>query len=516
MKNSIYFVLSASAFLMVACGRASGPAAARDLSETVHQATLTKDKVSSQSQIQNKDLSQAQNLIKNQSASPTPTCTPIQIVKDAPVAASLPIQAPIVQLASAPQVVKPAKLDAPVVVPVPPTQMTALSYSDVKQAVFAPRCIKCHSVAGKNRGHVNLETFGETIKDIGGIKDSILDGSMPWDKPALSDEQKNIVLSWIEQGAHEVAGAPIESSSMPTNGALSIAHPSAPLPTDDITKQGKYIFGAAGCAHCHTSDLDKPLAGGLALRSPFGTFYVPNISPDKVTGIGSWTEEQFFKAVREGVSPQGYDYYPSFPFTSYSKLSDEDIHALRAYLLTWPAISQPNKPHKLMKAFSIRSSLFFWRSVNFVSYSKKDERNLIYEPGPFVPYANHSGQWNRGAYLIEGAFHCAQCHTPRGMLGGMIKESLMSGAKLFGEPDPAPNLTPDVETGTGSWTREDWKKFLKTGFTPKAHSVGGDMKKIVKFGTSQLTESDLDSIIDYLQSLRPVKHKLTAPSPAAQ
>jgi len=252
---------------------------------------------------------------------------------------------------------------------------------------------------------------------------------------------------------------------------------------------GKTMFHAGGCASCHATEKqdDKTrLGGGHALHSPFGTFYVPNISPHPRDGIGGWTAEQFLRAMREGVSPEGRHYYPSFPYTSYQRMTAKDVGDLFAFLKTLPPIEGRIRDHDLPFPFNIRRSLGGWKLL-FAD-------GQVYRPDPAK-----SAEWNRGAYLVEGPGHCAECHSPRNPLGGIT-----AGKRFAGGPDPegkgyVPNITPH-ETGLKSWTKKDLAYLLESGFTPDYDSVGGSMTPVIG-NTGQLSAQDRNAMAEYLSTL---------------
>ena len=262
--------------------------------------------------------------------------------------------------------------------------------------------------------------------------------------------------------------------------------------TADIAN-GKTMFAAGGCSSCHAveNQPDKTrLGGGHALKSEFGTFYVPNISSHTTDGIGSWTEEQFLIAMREGVSPSGSHYYPSFPFTSYQRMTPADVRDLFAYLKTLPAVEGRIREHELKFPFNIRLSLGGWK--------------LLFADGQvFKPDATKSAEWNRGKYLVEGPGHCAECHSPRNALGGIVADKRFGGG-----PDPegkgyVPNITPHA-TGIGDWTKKDIAYLLESGFTPAYDSVGGSMTPVIG-NTAQLSPEDRNAMAEYLATLPAVE-----------
>lgn len=278
-----------------------------------------------------------------------------------------------------------------------------------------------------------------------------------------------------------------------------------------VVTQGQYMIQAAGCLNCHTSNRAEPLGGGIKLKTPFGTFFAPNISSDKIHGIGSWSDQDFLMAVKHGVSPQGRYYYPAFPFSAYTKLTDEDVLAIKAYILTLAPQKTPSLPHQLKFPFNQRKLMFFWRKLNFKQkFLTANEKRTFKYHGDFRPKLDRNLTWNRGAYLVEGAFHCTECHTPRNQLGGLKTSQWMAGA-AYGQDEYAGNITPDLTTGLGSWTKEDWELFLTRGELPDGGEVSGEMYRIIKNGTAKLTASDRASVIEYLQSFKSVYRSPTKP-----
>jgi mono/diheme cytochrome c family protein len=254
---------------------------------------------------------------------------------------------------------------------------------------------------------------------------------------------------------------------------------------------GQVMFSAGGCSSCHAVP-DQPdrtrLGGGLALPSPFGTFHVPNISPDPNDGIGRWSEADFVTAMSKGTSPSGAHYFPAFPYTSYAHVRIEDVRDLFAYLKTLPQVAGRVRDHDVPFPFNIRRNIGIWK--------------LLFMDGkPFTPDSAHSVAWNRGAYLVGGFGHCAECHSPRNFLGGIVEAQ-----RLAGGPNPegegwVPNIT---QKGLGEWSVKDFSYFLETGEFPDGDSAGGSMARVIK-NTSQLPAEDRAAIAEYLKSLPPVE-----------
>ena len=258
-----------------------------------------------------------------------------------------------------------------------------------------------------------------------------------------------------------------------------------------LVERGHYIFDAAGCGSCHAGV--KPLAGGRPIETPFGTFYSPNITPDKKYGIGAWSEEDFVRALRHGRMPNNQHLFPAFPYTSFTGMTREDMHALYAYLMTQPAYAVKNKPHKLPPLFRSRAMVGQWKAVNF-------------RPGPFKPDRSESREWNRGAYLANALGHCGECHTPRGMLGGMNRSRLMAGNRKGPGGIPVPNITPDRNTGIGLWKLHDLFNFFDRGVKPDGSSVSGRMAEVLGASTMRLTPADKRALEVYLMSLQPIRN----------
>ena len=254
---------------------------------------------------------------------------------------------------------------------------------------------------------------------------------------------------------------------------------------------GEIIFNAGGCSSCHAvpNQPDRlKLGGGVAIASPFGTFYAPNISPDPDDGIGRWSEADFVNAVRKGISPDGTHYFPAFPYTSYAHATVPDVRDLFAFLKTLPPVKGKVRDHDVPFPFNIRRNVGIWKRLFF------DDRLI-------VPDQSRPPSWNRGAYLVNSFGHCAECHTPRNFLGGII-----ASQRFAGGPNPegegwVPNIT---QKGIGDWSKTDTSDFLENGVTPEGDSAGGAMVRVIK-NTSQLKPADRDAIAEYVKSLLPVE-----------
>nr|WP_196801184.1 MULTISPECIES: cytochrome c [unclassified Thioalkalivibrio] len=263
---------------------------------------------------------------------------------------------------------------------------------------------------------------------------------------------------------------------------------------DERIAYGEYVLRAGGCVTCHTAEEGDFLAGGRPIESPFGVFYGPNITPDEEHGIGGWSEGDFKKALREGRSPNGTHYYPAFPYTAYTKMTDQDVEALWAYLQSEvEPVARENTPHDLDWFVRFRPSLSVWKWLHF-------------EPGEFEANPDESEEWNRGAYLTQALGHCMECHTPRTRTGGLDLERLGAGARMP-DGDVAPNITPDRETGIGRWGVRHIARYLEMGITRDGDFAGSSMADVIEHGTSYLTSDDRRAIAAYLQSLDPIEHE---------
>ena len=265
------------------------------------------------------------------------------------------------------------------------------------------------------------------------------------------------------------------------------------LADEDLVKRGEYLVYAGGCIACHTDEENQGtlLAGGRALVTPFGTFYTPNITPDRETGIGAWSDMDFIRAFREGISPNGEHYYPTFPYTAYTGILREDLLAIKAYLFSLEPVQQLNRLHQLPWYTSWRALLMGWKWLNF-------------EPGEFRSDTSRSEEWNRGAYLVRHLGHCAECHTPRDLTGGLKRQWELAGNPQGPEEEVVPNITPDDTTGIGRWSVSDITYFLESGMLPDGDFAGGAMSAVIDDNTRHLSDEDRKAIAVYLKSLPPL------------
>lgn len=267
--------------------------------------------------------------------------------------------------------------------------------------------------------------------------------------------------------------------------AASAAKPAASA-ADALIAKGKYLVTAADCMPCHTGPDGPDFAGGLMLDTPFGGISSPNITPDKATGIGTWTEEEFYKALHLGIGKDGEYLYPAMPYTSFTKITKDDVAAIYAYLQSLEPVNAPRKPNTLTFPFNVREGLAAWDLMYFT-------------PGTFVPDPKHSDQVNRGAYLVEGPGHCAECHTPRNVAGAMKNSDMLGGGKLMGQPYYAPDISGSLQDGIGDWTVDEIVEYLHTGADKTKGTVFGPMADVVTHSLSLLTEDDVTAIAVYLK-----------------
>lgn len=255
--------------------------------------------------------------------------------------------------------------------------------------------------------------------------------------------------------------------------------------------RGEIVFTAAGCASCHmapgaTGAAKKLLAGGQSFVTGFGTFLAPNISPDPSHGIGGWTLEQFAHAIRDGLSPEGSHYFPALPYGAYNKMTGQDVTDLKAYMDSLPPSAEPSKPHEVGFPFNIRRSIGGWK--------------LLFASHDWQMTEAATPELQRGRYLVEALGHCAECHTPRNLLGGLDRSRWMAGA-----PNPdGKGATPNITPAKLHWSEAEIFAYLTTGFTPEFDSVGGHMAHVVD-NMARLPEADVRAVVAYLKALPAAK-----------
>ena len=277
--------------------------------------------------------------------------------------------------------------------------------------------------------------------------------------------------------------------------ALSTTAPAQTSQTAQI-ERGRYLVRAGDCESCHTVRQDQQLAGGLPITTPFGVIYSPNITPDPQTGIGKWSKDDFWNAMHRGIDDEGRHLYPAFPYPSFTKLSRADVDAIKDYLASVPPVKHQNLAPDLPWPMSWRGVMAVWNS-------------LYFHEGEFEPNAAKSAEWNRGAYLVQGAGHCGACHTPRNVLGASKSGQALQGGSA-GEHWYAPSLTGDVRAGIGDWSIADIVEYLKTGSNAKSASAG-TMTDVVKNSTQYLTDADLKAIAVYLKDVPASSNEPQAP-----
>lgn len=253
-------------------------------------------------------------------------------------------------------------------------------------------------------------------------------------------------------------------------------------------ERGRYLAVLGDCVGCHTAPGGKPFAGGAALETPFGALIGPNITPDVATGVGAWSEEDFRRAMHEGIGRDGARLYPAMPYPAYTKVTRDDVSAIWAYLRSLDPVRNEVQPNQLRFPFNVRRpATSTWDLINF-------------QPGVFQPNPAKSVVWNRGAYLVEGLGHCGTCHTPKNITGGDRGNEALQGALL--QDWYAPDLTEDPRTGIGSWSIEEIVRYLKTGAN-SYDIASGPMAEAVSNSTSKMTDADLLAIATYLKDRAP-------------
>jgi mono/diheme cytochrome c family protein len=270
-----------------------------------------------------------------------------------------------------------------------------------------------------------------------------------------------------------------------------------PTASADLVKRGEYLARAGDCTSCHTKPGGTPYAGGLRIKTPFGDILTPNITPDPATGIGSWTANDFYTVLHDGVSKRVGDLYPAMPYTFYTKVTREDSDAIFAYLRSLPPVNNAVDVNQLRWPFDIRWSMLAWRELYFTE-------------GTYKPDPAWGPEWNRGAYLVEGLGHCSACHSPRNWMGAIEKDKAFTGASIDGWF--ALNLTENWRTGLGQWNIDQIVSFLKKGAAKGKSTSLGDMHEVVHNSLSYLSDADLRAMATYLKTL-PAKSSSVATGP---
>ena len=258
-----------------------------------------------------------------------------------------------------------------------------------------------------------------------------------------------------------------------------------PAAAQGDAKRGQYLATVAGCVGCHTISGKDAIAyaGGRALKTPFGTFYGPNITPDRSAGIGTWSEADFIRAMRRGERPDGSNYFPAFPYPSFTRITDADLHDLWSFLQTLPPSGHANRPHDLRFPFGFRFMVSAWKWLFFTA-------------GPMMD-AQPATAAARGAYLVTTLGHCGECHTPRNFLGGPRRDRVLAGG-IGPNGKHVPNLTP---ARLKSWTDADLREFFLSGATPDGDAAADPMDEVIRNSTSKLATTDLAAVIAFLRTL---------------
>jgi mono/diheme cytochrome c family protein len=260
----------------------------------------------------------------------------------------------------------------------------------------------------------------------------------------------------------------------------------AALARASLVQKGEYLTKAADCLVCHTAKGGRAYAGGFPFVLPFGTLYSTNITPDKATGIGNYSDEQFLATMHRGVRRDGANLYPAMPYTSYTYITDADALAIKAYLFTLAPINLPNKPNELAFPFNQRWAMGIWSAL-----FNANQR--------FKPDSDRSVEWNRGAYLAEALAHCGECHTPRNLAFALNNREKFGGALTAGWR--AYNISSDTASGVGAWVDEDLIAYLSLGHAHHHGSAGGPMGEAVDESFSQLAPDDIHAIVAYVRSV---------------
>jgi mono/diheme cytochrome c family protein len=317
-------------------------------------------------------------------------------------------------------------------------------------------------------------------------------------RPALSALAGLAVISLAGSAVGQAPALPAHPVDT-TTPALLLAQPvAATTPNADQVRLGQQLVIAGDCMSCHLRERGQPFAGGLALKTPFGTLYSANITSDPQTGIGGWTPEQFHQAMHNGVDNSGANLYPALPYPWFTRISRAEDDAILAYLKTTTPVRYTPPANKLPFPINIRFMVKFWNL-------------LFFKPGYFQPTAGQSAEWNRGAYLVTGPGHCGGCHTTKNFLGADKAGHILQGGDL--DNWTAPDLTSNPRTGLGRWTVDDITEFLKTGRNVHA-AAGGGMADVVSYSTALMSDADRHAIAVYLKSV-PASPDPAIPAPDA-
>lgn len=276
--------------------------------------------------------------------------------------------------------------------------------------------------------------------------------------------------------------------SLPSEIDTKVSSAYKALSQEERIAQGKYIFDVSGGCGCHQLENEAFMSGGRPVKTPFGLMYGGNLTPDKETGIGNWSDKDFLRAMKLGKSPDGQHYYPVFPYTSFQSMTTEDLLSLKAYLFSLPPVKKENKPAKLRFPFNMRIAVLGWKLLFF------RERPI-------------DAKTERGKYLAEAVSHCSECHTPRNIFGATKPKWHNAGSVEGAEGEPAPNITPDKETGIGNYSYDDFAWMMTMGFKADGEDIMGLMSEFIQF-YEHTTDEDLHLMYNYLMSLPAIKNKV--------
>ncbi len=315
-----------------------------------------------------------------------------------------------------------------------------------------------------------------------------------------------VVVSAVAFGAWSILGpgplgfAAGKTVPLTSGQAQGLSGVPVSLASAALRVRGEYLARAADCESCHTAKGGRAFAGGVAFNLPFGTLYSPNITPDRRTGIGAWSDAQFLNALQQGVAPDGSHYYPAFPFAAYSLMTEADALAIKAYLMSVPPVQAATPPNTLRFPFNQRALLRLW--------------SVLFNPGRrFERDPGRTPQWNRGAYLAEALGHCGDCHTPRNLLEGLDNRRKFAGAVASGWK--AFNITPDRRTGIGEWDDEALVRYLSVGHAAGHGTASGPMGEAVDHSLSHLTPGDIAALVAYMRSV-PARFDASMRAPQAR
>ena len=292
-----------------------------------------------------------------------------------------------------------------------------------------------------------------------------------------------------------LVGLDLSPKSADSTSGLTSRGKDSPAPAEPDSlrlrqERGRYLAQVANCMGCHTAQGGRPYAGGRELPTPFGTFITSNITPDNVTGIGTWNEQDFWRAMHEGKSRDGRPLYPAFPYTEYTKVSREDSDAIFSHLQSLAPVVQENPPGRIQFPYNFQPLLSLWRLIYF-------------RAGAYEPDTGQSAEWNRGAYLVQGLGHCSACHAERNPLGavaGAAGGEALGGGQIMGSNWYAPSLTSSLEAGSAAWPVSEIMRLLTTGVSSEA-TASGPMAEVVRQSLQHLTAEDARAMAIYLKSL---------------